>query len=325
MTNDDLIFRHRLQLFARAQQVGVRRACRELGFHHSTYYRWKPLVARHGLEILRPRERRPPRMPNQIPTWLEEQILALALAQPGLGPRRLAAQLRLARFGGERVSATGVHNVLRRRGLSTRRKRLALVAGYAAPPEPERLPRPEPHIEAARPGEVLQLDCFYLGRLEGSRGRSWQYTATDVVSGFLWAKLHNTPQNPAPRFTVPLLRAAASELAQAGHRLGAVTTDRGSEFVAEAFRTAVAALGAEHRLVRRPESNGCVERVQRTILEECWRPSFARSMIPSFNALREDLADYVRFYNFERAHTGRHTAGRTPAEVVYGARKVRPR
>ncbi len=68
-----------------------------------------------------------------------------------------------------------------------------------------------------------------------------------------------------------------------------------------------------------------MERVQRTILEECWRPSFARSMIPSFHALREDLADYVRFYNFERAHTGRHTRGRTPAEVVYGARKLRPR
>jgi hypothetical protein len=27
----------------------------------------------------------------------------------------------------------------------------------------------------------------------------------------------------------------------------------------------------------------------------------------------------------ERAHTGRITAGRTPAEVVYGARKMEPR
>jgi hypothetical protein len=53
MTNDDLIFRHRVRLFARAQEVGVRRACRELGFHHSTFYRWKPFVERHGLEILR--------------------------------------------------------------------------------------------------------------------------------------------------------------------------------------------------------------------------------------------------------------------------------
>jgi len=60
MTNDDLLFRHRLQLFARAGQVGVRRACRELGFHHSTYYRWKPQVERHGLVgLVRRRDLRP--------------------------------------------------------------------------------------------------------------------------------------------------------------------------------------------------------------------------------------------------------------------------
>lgn len=66
MTNDDLLFRHRLRLFARARDVGVSQACRELGYHRSSYYRWRPFVERHGLEILRPRERRPPRMPNQL-------------------------------------------------------------------------------------------------------------------------------------------------------------------------------------------------------------------------------------------------------------------
>ncbi|HET8570252.1 MAG TPA: helix-turn-helix domain-containing protein, partial [Candidatus Limnocylindria bacterium] len=115
MTNDDLIFRHRLQLFARAAEVGVRRACRELGFHHSTYYHWKPRVEREGLEVLRPRERRPPRMPNQTPPWREEQVVAFALGHPGLGPRRIAAQLALA---GAPVSANAVYKVLRRHGLA---------------------------------------------------------------------------------------------------------------------------------------------------------------------------------------------------------------
>ncbi len=67
MTNNDLLYRHRLQLFARAEQVGVSRACRELGYHRSWYYRWKPLAVRQGLETLRPRERCKPRMPNQMP------------------------------------------------------------------------------------------------------------------------------------------------------------------------------------------------------------------------------------------------------------------
>src|SRR2546421_8180907 len=149
MTNDDLLFRHRLQLFARAQLVGVRRACRELGFHHSTYYRWRPRVEREGLEVLRPRERRPPRMPNQTPPWREQQIIALALAHPGRGARHLAAQL--GREHPDRPpSANAVYKTLRRHGLATRRRRLALVAGYAAPPELPRPLPPERHIAAER-------------------------------------------------------------------------------------------------------------------------------------------------------------------------------
>ena len=101
MTNDDLLYKHRVQLFALAQQIGVSRACQQLGFHRSTYYRWKPRLERHGLEILRPRERRPPRMPNQVPPWLEERVVAFALGHPGLGPRRVAAQLALPMWGGQ--------------------------------------------------------------------------------------------------------------------------------------------------------------------------------------------------------------------------------
>lgn len=324
MTNDDLIYRHRLQLFARAEQVGVSRACRELGFHRSTYYHWKPLVERHGLVILRPRERRPPRMPNQIPPWLEQKIIAAALGEPGRGPRRLAADIQHSL--GEAVSPGGVFNVLRRSGLSTRRKRLALVSGYAAPPEPERpLPR-EPHIAATDPGDVLQLDCFHIGRLAGTTGRVWQYTATDVVSGFLWAHLDVTPVNPRYMYAVAVLRTAAAELQRAGWRLKRVTTDNGGEFREVRFRKAVRELGAEHRFIHagRPQTNGCVERVQRTILEECWRPAFARSIVPDFTSLRRDLARYSHYFNEERSHTGRHTKGRTPWEVVYGARKMRP-
>jgi len=325
MTNDDLLFRHRLQLFARAAQVGVRRACRELGFHHSTYYRWRPRVEREGLETLRPRERRAPRMPNQTPPWREQQVIAFALGCPGLGPRRIAAQLALA---GEPISANAVHKVLCRHGIGTRRRRLALVAGYAAPPEPERPLPPEPHIKATQVGAVVQFDCFHVGRLHGTRGKVWQYTATDVVSGFLWAELAVSERmNPEGRHASALVRRVAAELAAAGWQLRRVTTDHGNEFIGPPFRRAVKAVGAHQRLIvaGRPQSNGCVERVQRTILEECWRPSFARSLVPSFFGLRDDLERYVRYFNFERAHLGRHTKGRTPATLVYGARKMDPR
>ena len=203
MSNDDLLFRHRQRLFARAGEVGVSQACRELGFHRSTYYRWKGRVEREGLEILRPRERRRPRMPNQLPPWLEERVVAFCLGQPGLGPRRVASQLRLPEWGGQPISASGVFKVLRRHGLSSRRKRLSLVAGYAAPPEPERAAVPEPlHLDVGKPGDLVQFDCFHIGRLSGTKGRVWQYTAITSpapTSGPRSTRLSSTQAPPSPR------------------------------------------------------------------------------------------------------------------------------
>ena|SRR5438093_737069 len=78
-------------------------------------------------------------------------------------------------------------------------------------------------------------------------------------------------------------------------------------------------------LLSSPQTNGCVERVQRTVLEECWRPTFACSLVPKYTALRRDLARATSpTSNFDRAHLGRYTKGRTPGEVVYGSRKMHP-
>ncbi len=43
----------RVQLFTRAAEVGVRRACHELGFQNTWYYRWKPRIERGGFAVLR--------------------------------------------------------------------------------------------------------------------------------------------------------------------------------------------------------------------------------------------------------------------------------
>ena len=117
----------------------------------------------------------------------------------------------------------------------------------------------------------------------------------------------------------------ARELEAAGWRLREVTSDNGSEFRAREFGATVAALGARQRFIKagRPDSNGCVERLQLTILEECWRPAFARSLVPRSTALERDLDEYLDYFNHDRAHTGRLTRGRVPADIVFGARKTR--
>ena len=328
MTEHDVLVGFRLRLFTLADELGnVSAACRAMGVDRSTYYRWKRKVDRWGLEALAVRERRRPRMPNQIGPHLEQRIIAFALGHPGLGPRRISAELAREKWGGLRISEHGVWRVLCRVGLNTRAKRLALIARHRDPYErkPD-VPPPARHIDAQVPGEKVQLDCFYVGRLSGTKGTVWQYTAIDVASAFTWAELHTTERNPRSRHTRELLHRVARELAAAGWKLREVTTDNGSEFRAGQFRDTVSELDAHQRFIRagRPNSNGCVERVQLTILGECWRPAFARSLVPKTTALAHDLKDYLIDYNYDRAHTGRLTQGRVPADIVYGARKTSP-
>jgi transposase InsO family protein len=329
VVNDDVLYSFRLRLFSLAEELGnVRAACRIFGIHPSTYYRWRGPVLRSGLEMLRPRERRPPRMPNQTSQLTEQRVLAFALGHPGLGPRRISATLAQERWGAIVISPNGVWRVLRRHGLSRRISRLSLVAGYAAPAEPGRpTPLEARHVEVSRPGELVGFDCFHVGRLAGTSGRVWQYTAIDLASSYVWAELATTPLNPSAARTSALARRVAADLASHGWRLERVLSDNGSEFRSGVFGDTVRELGARQTFIRagRPATNGAVERVQRTILEECWRPSFARSLVPKLTGLTRDLAAYLRFYNEERAHTGRLTRGRTPLEALIGARKMRPR
>src|SRR6204780_1449267 len=99
MTKDDVLFGYRLQLFAEAARTSVSAACRTFGVHRSTYYAWKRQVDRHGLEMLRPRERRRPQMPDALPKMIEERIVSFSIAHPGLGPRRVASGLTREKWG----------------------------------------------------------------------------------------------------------------------------------------------------------------------------------------------------------------------------------
>jgi transposase-like protein len=78
MSEDDVLFGYRLRVLDHAARTSVSEACRVFGIHRSTFYVWKRRVERHGLEILRPRERRRPRMPQQLSPFVEERIVAFA-------------------------------------------------------------------------------------------------------------------------------------------------------------------------------------------------------------------------------------------------------
>ncbi len=83
MTPDDRLYRFRQRTLALAEELGsVRAACRMMGIHHSTYYRWRNEAEHYGLEMLRPRERRRPRMPNATSPFVEQRVVAFARPGP---------------------------------------------------------------------------------------------------------------------------------------------------------------------------------------------------------------------------------------------------
>ncbi|MDQ3648231.1 MAG: integrase core domain-containing protein [Actinomycetota bacterium] len=121
-------------------------------------------------------------------------------------------------------------------------------------------------------------------------------------------------------------RRVASDLKDAGWQLERLLSDNGNEFKG-AFTETTERRGIRHTRIHagRPQTNGNVEALHKTILDECWRPAFARYMQPRLTGLRRELDTYLTYYNHDRIHHGRLTRGQIPADIVYGARKMEAR
>lgn len=326
MTLSDKVMELRRQVIQRAAAgIPATRVCREAGISRTLFYRWKQRYLRYGDAGLRPRPARPRRWGRQSSPALEHAVLAYALHSPTHGPHRIADQLRQRRYGGWRLSATGAYKILRRHGLRTRWERLARLEGEALVATgllTERtrrlaLGQQGRHIEAERPGDLVCLDSFYIGKLKGV-GRLWQLTACDAAASYGIAQVIRGTPRPAlaaqflAERVLPVYR-------RAGHRVRAVLTDRGIEWrgvFADACRTA----GLEHRRTqpRHAWTNGFVERLQGTILTECWRVVFRQTYFTQVPQLERALQRYLRFYNEERTHRGYRLQGRTPGAVFAG-------
>ena len=110
---------------------------------------------------------------------------------------------------------------------------------------------------------------------------------------------------------------------RAGWRLHRVLTDGGPEFKG-AFDEACRALGLRHTRTkpRHAWTNGFVERLQGTILQEHWRVAFRRRYFTSRTALQRSLETFMQSYNHERPHQGYRLRGRTPAALFWGAARA---
>ncbi|MGB7214611.1 MAG: integrase core domain-containing protein [Gammaproteobacteria bacterium] len=77
----------------------------------------------------------------------------------------------------------------------------------------------------------------------------------------------------------------------------------------------------EHRKtkIRSPRTNGFVERMNRTLLDECFRVQGRQTWYLEVDEIQRDLDRFMRYYNLERSHQGYRLKGRTPAQALMEA------
>ena len=68
--------------------------------------------------------------------------------------------------------------------------------------------------------------------------------------------------------------------------------------------------------MRRPQTNGFIERFKRTVLDEFFRIKFRQKLYETVEDLQEDLDKWLHFYNNQRPHQGYRNMGRKPIQTV---------
>jgi transposase InsO family protein len=66
--------------------------------------------------------------------------------------------------------------------------------------------------------------------------------------------------------------------------------------------------------VKSPQTNGIVERLHQTLLNEFYRITFRKKIYCTLAELQADLDRWLTEYNEERVHQGRWCYGRTPMQ-----------
>ncbi|CAN5766425.1 IS481 family transposase [soil metagenome] len=275
----------------------------ELGISRATGYKWVRRYRTEGAAGLADRSSRPHRSPRALAREQVEAILAARVAYR-FGPHRLAYLTGHSR--------STISDVLARAGMS----RLA---------DADKLTGAPVRYVACHPGALLHQDHKKLGRIPDGGG----HRATGRGAGYRHSGLGYDHfeifiddatrlgfvalvDDERPASAVDALQRAAAFYAARGMRIERVLTDNGGAYRSRVYAAALDELGARHKRTRpyRPQTNGKVERLIKTLLAE-W--AYARPYRSNDERL-EALPDWLDFYNHGRPHTA--LDGLTPHQAL---------
>lgn len=270
-------------------------ALKVLGISRSTYYRWNRRYQQAGKAGLESRSRRPNHY--RQPTWnqeLEQQVLVLRKRFPLWGKLKIAELVR--RECGKAVSVSMIGRILERlknqnkiKAVSyfygkTRQRRARSFHGHSQ--------RWRQEMKARQPGELIQIDHMKVYPQAGKR--IVHFKATCPVTKITIAQAYTrATSRSAKEFLLYLQQ-------ELPFPIGSIQVDGGSEFRSE-FEEACQQRNIPLFVLppRSPEKNGQVERGNSTFKYEFY---FTYRGACSLEYLRQELKQYVDFYNTFRPH-----------------------
>ncbi|MEA3075990.1 MAG: hypothetical protein QOF60_898, partial [Actinomycetota bacterium] len=272
----------------------VAHAARSMGISRDRAYVWWRRYRESGVAGLEDRSSRPHNSPARTKPSVERRVVGLRRRR-GLGPARIA--------GIVGMPASTAHRVLVRHGLN----RLDHL---------DRITRqPIRRMESARPGELVHVDIKKLGRIPPGggwrvngrvteRGRwhrtkvgyAFVHSAVDAHTRLAYSEVLDDELGVT---CAAFWTRATTFFASHGITVERVLTDNGAGYRSQVFNRALGA--SSHTFTRpyRPQTNGKVERFNRTLLAEWayaqpWRSDGQRTRA---------LARWLHLYNHHRHHT----------------------
>ena len=319
--NASLTERGRLKL-ARCVVVdgwSLRRAAERYQTSPTTAKRWADRYRQLGEAGMVDRSSRPHSSPARTPAPVERKVLHLRRTRRR-GPAFIAGRLGM--------HGSTVHRILCRHGMP-RLATLDLATG-----EPIRK-QPAVRYEWPHPGDLVHVDIKKLGRIPDGggwrahgrqRGRrhslahsahrhnshpvigyGYIHSAIDDHSRLAYSEILNDEQGAT---AAAFWHRAQAFFAARGITVRRVLTDNGSCYRSRKWKQALGTITHKRTRPYRPQTNGKVERFNRTLLTE-W--AYAR-VYASETARRRAFRNWLHIYNYHRPHTA--LAGRPPVSRV---------
>ncbi len=323
--------RRKMNMLELAEEMGnVSKACKIMGYSRQQFYEIRRNYQTYGSQGLLdklPGAKNP--HPNRVSEEVEKAIMDYSLKNPSHGCVRVSQQLSLMSI---QVSSGGVRGVWQRNNLETKYQRLMRLEEYCRGKKIEltedqvkMLERFDPefkerHIETRFTGDLVSIDTFLVGTLKGV-GKVYLQTVIDCHSRYSWGRLYT---NKLPVTAVHVLNNDVLPFFEENNiKVETVLTDNGREYCGRKdhhpFELFLQLEEIEHRTtkVRRPQSNGFVERMHRTLLDEHFRIKGREKFYEALTEMQDDLEKYLVYYNEKRAHQGRNMKGRTPKQAFF--------